>query len=325
MLATALGPDILAALQRDDVTEIMLNADGQLWVEEGGLERLEARLSPAEGERIIRLVASHVGQPCDQTAPILSAELPGGGERFEGLLPPLVTAPVFSVRKPAKRILFLSDYVSSGILSPAAGVLLADAVQKRQNIIVVGGTGSGKTTLTNALMAEIPSAERLLLLEDTRELQVSHPNHVRLRTFEASGTMITLRHLVRSTLRLRPDRIIVGEVRGAEALDLLKSWNTGHPGGLATLHAGSAAAGLIRLEQLIGEASQTVPRALVAETVDLIVVIEGRGTCRRVREIAAVTGVRGERYSLQPLYAPSEKPAVALPASSHTHSPTSKG
>ncbi len=290
MLRTALGPDIAAALDDPAVTEVMVNPDGMLRLERAGqgIAATGMQVPPEEVERLIRLVASHVGAETHADRPILSAELPTG-ERFEGLLTPVVTAPCFVIRKPAARILTLADYVSDGILSPLQADALRRAVRARRNILVAGGTASGKTTLTNALLAELAeSAERLVLIEDTRELQCAAPDCVALRTRPG---VVSLRDLVRSTLRLRPDRIIVGEVRGGEALDLLKAWNTGHPGGIATLHANSAQAALYRLEQLAQEAVVTVPRRLIAAAVDLIVHIQSRGGQRRVDAIARTDGL----------------------------------
>jgi P-type conjugative transfer ATPase TrbB len=288
MLRTALGPAIATFLQDSSVVEVMLNPDGRLWIDrlKGGLEDTGERLSAADGERIVRLVAHHVGAEVHATSPRVSAELPETGERFEGLIPPVVAAPTFAIRKPAVAVFTLNDYAAAGIMHPGQADLLRLAVQKRKNILVAGGTSTGKTTLVNALLAEVAkTSDRVVLIEDTRELQCAAPNLVALRTKDG---VATLSDLVRSSLRLRPDRIPVGEVRGAEALELLKAWGTGHPGGIGTIHAGSAIGALRRLEQLIQEAVITVPRALIAETINLIVVLAGRGSERRVAELAAV-------------------------------------
>ena len=167
--------------------------------------------------------------------------------------------------------------------------MLREAVAARKNILVAGGTSTGKTTLTNALLAEIAgTTDRVVLIEDTRELQCRAPNLVALRTKDG---VASLSDLVRSSLRLRPDRIPIGEVRGAEALDLLKAWGTGHPGGIGTIHAGTALGAMRRLEQLIQEAVVTVPKALIAETIDLVAVLRGRGSERRLSELASVAGL----------------------------------
>jgi type IV secretion system protein VirB11 len=306
MLRTAMGPAIAAALADPLVIEVMVNPDGALRVDRLDTGRCDTgdRLEPGEVERIVRLVASHARTEVHDGAPIVSAELPphgqGAGERFEGLLPPVATGPCFAIRKPAARLYTLSDYVSDGIMTAAQARLLADAVAERRNILVAGGTSSGKTTLANALLAELAARdERVILIEDTRELQCPAPDTVALRTRPG---VVAMADLVRSTLRLRPDRIIVGEVRGGEALDMLKAWNTGHPGGIATVHANNARAALYRLEQLVQEAIPVVPKRLIAEAIDLIVFIEGRGTSRRIGAIAAVEGLgRAGDYAVSPL------------------------
>ncbi len=291
MLKTAMGPDIAAALADAAVIEIMVNPDGALRLDRLGEGRVDtgARLGAAEVERIVRLVASHIRVEVHADNPIVSAELPENGERFEGVLPPVSTAPCFSIRKPAVRIYTLAHYVSDRIMQAPQAELLRRAVAERRNILIAGGTSSGKTTLANALLAEMADLdERVILIEDTRELQCAAPDCVALRT---KPGVVTLAALVRSTLRLRPDRIIVGEVRGPEALDMLKAWNTGHPGGIATVHANSARAALYRLEQLVQEAVVGIPRRLIAEAIDLVVFIAGRGTSRRIETIAEVSGL----------------------------------
>jgi len=295
MLRTAMGPTIAAALADPAVIEIMVNPDGALRLDRLGEGRTDTgiRYDPAQVERIIRLVASHAHTEVHAASPIVSAELPphgeGAGERFEGVLPPVSLEPCFSIRKPAAKIYTLMDYVSDGIMPADTARLLSLAVVERKNILVAGGTSSGKTTLANALLAEMAHLdERVILIEDTRELQCAASDVVALRTRPG---VVGMADLVRSTLRLRPDRIIVGEVRGAEALDMLKAWNTGHPGGIATVHANSAVSALYRLEQLVQETVVTVPRRLIAEAVDTIVFIAGRGPARRVETIAHVAGV----------------------------------
>ncbi|WP_299006095.1 P-type conjugative transfer ATPase TrbB, partial [uncultured Caulobacter sp.] len=277
MLRTALGPLLLARLEDPGVAEIMLNPDGRVWVDrlDGGLVDAGLTIAADDAERILRLVAHHVAAEIHAERPRLSAELPGTGERFEGWLPPVATAPTFSIRKPASLVFGLDDYVRVGIMAERQGQVLADAVRERANILVAGPTSSGKTTLVNALLAEVArTGDRVIIAEDLRELQCAAPNQVALRTREG---VASLTDLVRSALRLRPDRIIIGEVRGPEALDLVKAWGTGHPGGVGTLHAGSAPGALLRLEQLIQEAVAVVPRGLIAETIDVIAVLAGRG------------------------------------------------
>ena len=291
MLRTALGPVIGALLSDPAVIEVMLNPDGRLWVDRlsEGLSDSGTVLPAADGERIVRLVAHHVGAEVHSGSPRVSAELPETGERFEGLLPPVVTAPSFAIRKPAIAVFTLDDYGHAGIMTEGQAAFLRRAVAERKNVLVAGGTSTGKTTLTNALLSEVAkTADRVVLIEDTRELQCLAPNLVALRTKDGAAS---LSDLVRSALRLRPDRIPVGEVRGPEALDLLKAWGTSHPGGIGTIHAGSALGALRRLEQLIAEAVVTVPRALIAETIDVIAVLAGHGPARRLVELAFVAGL----------------------------------
>jgi P-type conjugative transfer ATPase TrbB len=291
MLRTALGPAIALFLEDPEIVEVMLNPDGRLWIDRlaCGLVDTGERLSPSDGERIVRLVAHHVGAEVHPGSPRVSAELPETGERFEGLLPPVVAAPAFAIRKPAVAVFTLDNYVAAGIMRVGQAQTLRAAVADRCNILVAGGTSTGKTTLTNALLAEVAkTTDRVVLIEDTRELQCKAPNLVALRTKDG---VASLSDLVRSALRLRPDRIPIGEVRGAEALDLLKAWGTGHPGGVGTIHAGSALGALRRMEQLIQEAVITVPRALIAETIQFIAVLAGRGSNRRLAELARVEGL----------------------------------
>jgi type IV secretion system protein TrbB len=296
MLRTAMGPAIAAALADPAVIEVMVNPDGSLRLDRLGQGRTNTgiRLEAAEVERIIRLVASHVRVEVHTGNPVVSAELPPrddgiSSERFEGVLPPVSTGPCFAIRKPAAKLYTLDDYVADRIIVPLQADALRNAVRERRNLLIAGGTSSGKTTLANALLAEIASLdERVILIEDTRELQCAAPDCVALRTRPGA---VTLADLVRSTLRLRPDRIIVGEVRGAEALDMLKAWNTGHPGGIATVHANSARSALYRLEQLVQESVVRVPKRLIAEAIDLVVFIQGRGNGRRIETIAEVTGL----------------------------------
>src|SRR5579875_3646086 len=285
MLRTALGPAIAGHLEDPSVVEVMLNPDGRLWIDRlsGGLEDTGCRVTPPDAERIVRLVAHHVGVEVHAGSPRVSAELPESGERFEGLVPPVVAAPCFAIRRPAVAVFTLDDYVGSGIMSAAQAELLRLAVRDCKNVLVAGGTSTGKTTLVNALLAEVAkTGDRVVLIEDTRELQCAAPNLVALRTKDGAAT---LSDLVRSSLRLRPDRIPIGEV----------------PGAVGTLHAGSAIGALRRLEQLIQEAVVTVPRPLIAETINLIAVLAGRGSARRLAELATVQGLSsGGEYILTP-------------------------
>lgn len=321
MLRTAMGQEIAAALDDPEVVEVLLNPDGSLWVDRLSTGRFPTghKIPPPVAERIIRLVAAHVRAEVHPGAPLLSAELPETGERFMGALPPIVRGPSFAIRKRALRIMTLADYVADGVMTGEQAAFLRQSVRERQNIVVAGGTSTGKTTLANALLDEIAATgDRVLILEDTVELQCRSDDFVAMRTEPGVSTMADL---VRATLRLRPDRIVVGEVRGAEALDLLKAWGTGHPGGIATVHAGSAQGALTRLEQLVQEVSVTVPRALITEAVHVIVFIAGRGHARRVREIARVIGHDSQGYQLDTSLG-RPFPSTTQPTSSTTGDPT---
>ena len=304
MLRTAFGAVICEALSDPSVVEIMQNPDGSLWVERAGEGRrcVGKVVKLDQAERIVRLVASLSGFDVTREQPIVSAELPIGGQRFEGLLPPVVTAPSFAIRNHAKSVFTLEDYVEAGTMSAEYARELEHAIRARQNILIVGGTGSGKTTLANACLAVVArSGDRVLILEDTRELRCKAKDCVALR----AQPLVKMADLVRSTLRLRPDRIIVGEVRGGEALDLLKAWSTGHPGGIATIHANSASDGLDRMEQLVGEVVANVPRKLISTAVDIVVGIENRNGVRRVRDILRVlSSDQNGDYRLEPFAPP---------------------
>ena len=302
MLRIAFGPTVAGFLSEPDIVEVMLNPDGRVWIDRlgSGLADTGHRLLPADGERIIRLVASHVGAEVHGTSPRISAELPETGERFEGLLPPVVIAPAFAIRKPAIAVFSLDDYASAGIMTADQASALRTAVAERRNVLIAGGTSTGKTTLANALLKEIATTgDRVIVIEDTRELQCEAPNLVSMRTKDG---VVSLSDLVRSSLRLRPDRIPIGEVRGREALDLLKAWGTGHPGGIGTIHANTPMGALHRLEQLIQEAVVTVPRALIADTIDVIAVLTGRGHQRRLSGVWRISGLSpAGAYMLEPL------------------------
>lgn len=235
---------------------------------------------------MIFIVASSIGATCNKDSPLLSAELPSSGSRFQGVLPPIAQAPSFSIRKKALKVFTIDDYVTQNILTVDHAQKIRQAVLERKNILIVGGTGSGKTTLANAILDLIAhTGDRIVILEDTQELQCSALDSVSLRTKDGQTSM---RDLLKATLRLRPDRIVVGEVRGAEALDLIKSWNTGHPGGCATIHADSAPKALTRLEHLVLESGVKLSREAILETVNLFIFIEKVGATRRISHVGKI-------------------------------------
>ena len=312
-LVRELGDTVVGALSDDDVTEIMRNPDGELWIDSRsrGLVRAGAEMSAAQAESLISTVAGLLDRVVNDQSPILEAELPLDGSRIEGLLPPVVPSPVFAIRKRAVRVFTFDDYVADGILSADQADILRGAIVDRQNIVISGGPGSGKTTFANALLREMewlaPRTERLVLIEDTYELRCQSPNHVTMHTTEG----VTLRDLVRAAIRLRPDRVVIGEVRGAEALDLLKAWNTGNPGGCATVHANSAEDALGRLDQLAQEAGVPSQQRLVASTVDLVAHMERAGSSRRVRELVSVHGLGPKAEILvEPIAEPPAKEEI---------------
>ena len=295
-LRDALGDAICRALDDTSVVEIMVNPDGRLFVERlgQGMEMLAA-LQPGAAEIIIGSVAHALQSEADADRPIISGELPICGHRFEGLLPPIVAAPSFTIRRRASRLIPLDDYVREGIMTPVQAGAIRDAIMARLNIVICGGTGSGKTTLANAVIAEIVSSapqDRMVILEDTAEIRCAAENAVALHTSDA----VDMARLLKSTMRLRPDRIIVGEVRDGAALTLLKAWNTGHPGGVTTIHSNSTLSALRRLEQLTAEVSQQPMHAVIGEAVDLVVSIERAGKSRRVRDVMRVSGFNGSAY-----------------------------
>jgi type IV secretion system protein VirB11 len=310
------GEAFLGALNDKHCVEIMLNQDGKLWAEYHGRGIVHiGAMARSQTDAMLATVATMLGQEIHADKPILEGEFPLDGSRFEALTRPIVASPVIALRKKAAIIYTLDQYEESGIVShredplnraPQDGgklqswvnrdwthtELLKNAVLLRKNIVVVGATGTGKTTFVNALIHEISTAkpqDRLVIIEDTGELQCSSPNYVQLR----SAVHVPMLSCLRATMRLRPDRIIVGEVRGGEAHTLLKAWNTGHPGGILTLHANDAEAGLLRLETLIQEDTSAPRQQLIGEAVDLVVFIGKEPNLAAGRKLRQVVEVQG--------------------------------
>ena len=298
-LQEALGDQLCVALDDATVVEIMLNPDGKLFIERLGHGVAPAgEMSAAAAEMVIGTVAHALQSEVDTEQPIISGELPIGGHRFEGLLPPVVAKPAFTIRRRASRLIPLDDYVRSGVMTEYQSSTIRSAISSRLNIIISGGTGSGKTTLANAVINEIVKSapeDRLVILEDTAEIQCAAENAVLLHTSDT----VDMARLLKSTMRLRPDRIVVGEVRDGAALTLLKAWNTGHPGGVATIHSNTAMSALRRLEQLTAEASQQPMHEVIGEAVDLIVSIERTPRGRRVRDVIQIERFVNGQYEIE--------------------------
>jgi type IV secretion system protein VirB11 len=294
-LRSELGAFICSALDNPDIVEIMANPDGSIWLDyaKSGMKRTGKRIAASRLTAALGTIAAMLDTKINAFSPILEGELPLDGSRIEGTVPPISQGPGLTIRKHSSVVVPLNNYVEEKRISEEHAACLKDAVENRKNILVAGGTGSGKTTFVNALLDvlnELGPDDRLVVLEDTLELQYSLENVYSLRTDDKSET--TMQRLVKVSLRLRPDRIIVGEVRGGEALDLLKSWNTGHPGGISTLHANSAESALIRLEQLVSEVSVSSMKELIGEAVDIVVFLKRRsGKGPVVTEVLEVKGV----------------------------------
>ena len=271
-----LGPVVMAALRDPLVIEIILNSDGRLWIERlGGRLEESGHMDAAQGRLVISLVASSLETVVTAQNPVVEGELPLDGSRFEGILPPVCKAPSFAIRKKASRVFTLDEYTQAGIMPPFL-----------------------RTEFESAL-SELCPDDRLVILEDTQELQSLSEN---TQFFRTSDT-VDMTRLLRMTMRVRPDRILIGEVRDGAALALLKAWNTGHPGGIATVHANSAEEGLYRLEELIAEATPAPKFRLIGHAVDLVVHIErAPGTGRRISEVLRVRGGTPEGYLTESVY-----------------------
>ena len=299
-----LGVPVLTALADPKTIEILLNADGTLWQECLGKKMIPiGKMQPSRAEAVMRTIATCLDSTITRKNPILEGELPLDGSRFAGQLPPIVHAPTFAIRKKASSIFSLERYVDEKIMTAAQKKIIVKAVRDHRNILVIGGTGSGKTTLTNAIihqMVEENEDERIVIIEDTGEIQCSAKNFIQYHT----TLEVTMTHLLKTTLRMRPDRILVGEVRGPEALDLLMAWNTGHEGGVATLHANNAKAGLDRLSMLISmhPESPSPIEPLIGEAVHLVIhITKTPESGRKVQEILEVSGYAAGKYKTRKL------------------------
>ncbi len=302
------GPLFMDALENPDVIEIMLNPDGSLWIEKYGQDHDRIGVIPvAQGRLILSQVASGLNLTVNEKNPIVEGEFPLDGSRFEGTFPPIVgPGPSLSLRKKASRVFTLEEYAAAGSLTLEAVNILEDAVRRRLNIVVVGGTSSGKTTFVNAVIDAIfrlTPSHRLLILEDTAELQSQSPNTVFLRTSVLAE--VDMRKLAKVSMRYAPKRILVGEVRDSAALEMLKLWNTGHPGGISTFHADSAEEALPRLEELVEEAGLGPKQKLIGRAVDLAVYMEKTPDNRR--QISSIVKVnkfnhKEDFYETETLY-----------------------
>lgn len=289
ILKNSLGEKINRYFDDEDITEIMLNDDKTVWVDSltKGMFDTGIVLENIEAFKIINTVATFEEAQLDKENATMSAELPDSGFRFEAVIPPNVDNPIFNIRKKSIRIFTLEDYVNMGSITEFQKNYIEQAILDHKNILIVGGTGSGKTTFANACIGAIPQTERLVILEDTKEIRSLCPNKVSLKT----SIYTSMERLLYSTMRLRPDRIIVGEIRGATSLDLLTAWNSGHSGGFSTIHSDSTEGGLEQLEQYNQRKSVDKQQKLIAKTVNLVVVLKRIGGERKVVEIKEVLGV----------------------------------
>lgn len=307
-LAYNCGPLIRNALEDPEIIEIMLNPDGKLWIERYGRDQeCIGEIPLSQGKLILSLVASALGETVDALHPVIEGSFPLDGSRFEGVFPPVVgPGASFSLRKKSSRVMSLDEYLASGVIGARVPEIIRKAILARKNIVVVGGTSSGKTTFVNAIihaLDELCPNDRLLILEDTAELQSRSKNAVFFLTSDVAG--IGMRQLASVCMRYAPRRILVGEVRDSAALELLKLWNTGHPGGIGTFHADTAAEALERLEELVEEAGVGCKQKLIGRAIDLIIHMEKTAdNARRLSSILSVKNYDAEkgRYVTAPLY-----------------------
>lgn len=298
-LRRELGPAVVAALEDPNVFEVQLNPDGKVWADRFGEGKVQlGTMSKTRAMNLLGTVAGMLGLEATAATPIIEGELPLDGSRFAGSIPPIVERAQFAIRKKALKIFTYQDYLNQGTMTPEQWAVIDGHIKQKHNILVIGGTGSGKTTLCNALLqriVEIDPNTRIVIIEDTRELQCAA---VHLVAYKVSET-IDMTRLLKLTLRQTPDRIVVGEVRDKAALDLLKSWNTGHGGGVGTLHANSAEEGLIRLEQLIAESGSPANPAVIASAINCVISIQKTAEGRKIQEICTVKGGSANGYDLE--------------------------
>ena len=307
-LAFNCGPIIMDAVRDPDVLEIMLNPDGKIWIEKYGKDQeCVGELPIAQSKVLLSLVASALDLVVDAQNPVVEGSFPLDGSRFEGAFPPIVgPGASFSMRKKASKIITLQEYLASGAITEEVIPILDAAILGRKNIVVVGGTSSGKTTFCNGVihrLDELCPGDRLLILEDTAELQSSARNAVFFLTSDLAK--IGMRQLTKVCMRYAPKRILVGEVRDSAALELLKLWNTGHPGGIGTFHADSAFEALERLEELVEEAGVGPKQKLIGRAVDLIIYMtKTPKNTRIVSEILQVNrfDIKEQRYDCRIVY-----------------------
>ena len=282
LIDSRLGNDILKLLERKSITEVMLNQDGEIWIDEFGEGKSKTKIVFTEENAIMlmQLLATQNNTTFSEKMPIIHAILPRG-ERFAGTGFDISGAPTFSIRKRPERIFTLDEYLEQGIITKDQRKFLNTAILEKKNILIVGGTSSGKTTFVNACINELKDTnDRVLILEDQPELQCSVAN----KNFYRTNDFIKMIDLLRFCMRANPDRIIVGELRaGEETLELLKAWNSGHPGGFATIHANSAAAGLKKLKQYLGEETVSDQSEVIEEGINIIVtLVKDKDTNKRV-------------------------------------------